>query len=86
MANHKSAKKRARQTVVRTARNKSIRSNVKSAVRSFREALAAGDKEAAKTALEQATQTIRKAGSKGFIHATAVSRRVSRLVKAFQTA
>ena len=51
MANHKSSKKRARQTIIKTIRNRAVKSQVRSAVRSFREAMEAGDLEIAKTKL-----------------------------------
>ena len=86
MANHKSAKKRARQTVLRTDRNRGVRTRVKNAVRAFREALASGDKGKAEVELKKATQTLRKAASAGVMHKVAISRRVSRLAQAFNKA
>ena len=86
MANHKSAKKRARQTVVRTARNRGVRTRVKNAVRAFREAIASGDKKQAEVELKSATQSLRKAASAGVMHKVSVSRRVSRLAQAFNKA
>ncbi len=86
MANHKSAKKRARQTVEQTVRNRSVRTRMKNAVRSFREALSAGDREAAKAKLDTATRALRKAASKGVLHTRTASRRVSRLASAFNSA
>ena len=82
MANSKSAAKRARQTKKQAERNKTIRTNLKSVVRSCREAIEAGDVTSANDALKKATQTIRKACSKGIIHKANASRRVSRLVVA----
>lgn len=84
MANHPSAQKRARQNIKREERNRAVRSAVKTSIRSFREAVAAGDLEAARTKLATATRDIRKAASKGVIHKATASRRVSRLVKALQ--
>ena len=86
MANHKSAAKRARQTIKRTDRNHAVKSRVRSAVRSFREAVAAGEKEVAETQLAAATRELRKAASKGVFHPRTVSRRVSRLVKGMNAA
>ena len=51
MANIKSAKKRILVTEIRTARNKAIKSAVKTSVKKVEAAVAANDKEAAKTAL-----------------------------------
>jgi small subunit ribosomal protein S20 len=83
VATHKSAEKRARQTIKREARNLDRKSRVKSAVRAFREALAGGDKKKAEAALANATREVRKAASKGVVHARNASRHVSRLVLAF---
>ena len=79
MANHKSAKKRARQTIVKTIRNRAVKSQVRSAVRSFREAMEAGDLTAAKTHLVEATRELYRAASKGVMHKRSASRKVSRL-------
>ncbi len=89
MASHKSAEKRARQTIKRTARNTARLSKVKSAVRTFRKAAVAGsaaDKEALAKAFSLATQELRRAASKGVIHKNAASRRVSRLTAAHNKA
>lgn len=82
VANHKSAAKRARQTIRRTARNILIRSRIKTVVRSFREALAGQDKVQANSTFEVAARELRKAASKGILKKTTVSRRVSRLTLA----
>ena len=81
MANHKSAKKRARQTLKRTERNRRTRSRVKSAVKSARSALAAGDAGETATALKVAEGVLRRAASKGVIPRQRASRQVSRLAK-----
>jgi len=47
MANHKSAKKRIKQTVKRTERNRYYRTRFKNIVKAVREAVEAGNKEAA---------------------------------------
>lgn len=86
MANHKSAAKRARQTIKRTERNHAVKSRVRSAVRSFREAVAAGEQDVAETQLAAATRELRKAATKGVFHPRTVSRRVSRLVKGMNAA
>ena len=86
MANHKSAAKRVRQSIKRTERNHAVKSRVRSAVRSFREAVAAGENEAAETKLAAATRELRKAATKGVYHQRTVSRCVSRLVKGMNAA
>lgn len=81
MANIKSAKKRVLVTETKTARNKSIRSKVKTMTRKVEAAVAANDKEAAKTALSAAIATIESAASKGVYHKNNSARKVSRLTK-----
>ena len=81
MADHKSAKKRARQTPKRTERNRSTRTRVKSAVKSARSALAAGDAGETATAIKTAESVLRRAASKGAIPKKRASRSVSRLAK-----
>lgn len=85
MANIKSAKKRILVTEIRTARNKSIRSEVKTAIKKVEAAVAANDKEAAKDALTTAISTIESAASKGIYHKNNAARKVSRLTKLVNT-
>ena len=82
MANIKSAKKRILVNETKAARNKAIKSKVKTAVKKVDAAIAAKDAEAAKTALRAAIVEITKAGSKGVYHKKTVSRKISRLTKA----
>ncbi|HJK99187.1 MAG TPA: 30S ribosomal protein S20 [Polyangiaceae bacterium LLY-WYZ-14_1] len=79
MANHASAKKRIRQTLKRTARNRHVRSTVRTYVKRVREALAAKDKDRAEAALTQAVSSIDRAVSKGVYHPKTGSRYISRL-------
>ncbi|MCI8488734.1 MAG: 30S ribosomal protein S20 [Lachnospiraceae bacterium] len=81
MANIKSAKKRILVTATRTARNKSIRSAVKTSIKKVEAAAAANNKEEAKTALTSAISTISKAAQKGVYHKNNAARKVSRLTK-----
>jgi small subunit ribosomal protein S20 len=82
MANIKSAKKRILVNETKAARNKAIRSKVKTAIKKVDAAVAASDKAAAQTALVAATTEIDKATSKGVYHKNTASRKVSRLAKA----
>lgn len=82
MANIKSAKKRILITEKRTARNKSIRSAVKTSIKKVEAAVAANDKEAAQAALNAAISKISKAASKGVYHKNTAGRKISRLSKA----
>jgi len=81
MANHKSAKKRAKQTIVRTERNRYYRTRMKNIIRAVREAVEAGDKEKASEAFKVANKQLHHFVSKGFIKKQTVSRKVSRLHK-----
>ena len=82
MANIKSAKKRIQVNEIKAARNKSIKSGVKTAVKKVDVAVAEGNKEAAVAALQNAISTIDKAATKGVYHKNTASRKISRLTKA----
>jgi small subunit ribosomal protein S20 len=79
MANTKSAKKAARQIERRTAINKVRRSRVRSALRKVEEAITAGNRADALTAMAEAEPAIIRAGQKGIVHRNAAQRKVSRL-------
>lgn len=79
MANTTSAKKAARKMLRRTDINKSRRSRLKAYVRKVEEALAAGDKTAAKSALAAAEPILMRTAQKGNLHKKSASRKVSRL-------
>ena len=82
MANIKSAKKRILVNETKAARNKAIRSRVKTSIKKVEAAVTAGDKAAAQAALLVAISEIDKATSKGVYHKNTASRKVSRLSKA----
>ena len=79
MARTTSAKKAARKTLRRTEVNKSRHSRLKAYVRKVEEALASGDKAAAKSALAAAEPILVRTAQKGVIHKRTASRKVSRL-------
>jgi small subunit ribosomal protein S20 len=79
MANTKSARKAARQIARRTVVNKSRRSRVRSAVRQVEEAIAAGDRSKALTAMAEAEPALVRAAKHGIVHRNAARRKVSRL-------
>jgi len=81
LANIKSAKKRILVNRTKADRNKAIKSGVKTAMKKVNAAVAANDKEAAKSALLAATATIDKAASKGVFHKNNAARKVSRLAQ-----
>jgi len=86
VANIKSAKKRIKITEFRTARNRRIKSAIKTAIRRFEEALAAGNLEEAQNRMRYAEKKIRQAVAKGTLHKNTASRKVSRLVNRFNNA
>ena len=82
MANIKSAQKRMLVTETKTARNKAIKSKVKTYVKKVETAVEKKDVEAAKVALKEAISVINKAGSKGVYHKNTCARKISRLTNA----
>lgn len=81
MANIKSQIKRNRTNEEARQRNKAVKSELKTYVRKTREAIDAGDKEAAEEALQIASRKLDKAVSKGVIHANQAANRKSKLAK-----
>ncbi|NUS42269.1 MAG: 30S ribosomal protein S20 [Mycobacteriaceae bacterium] len=83
MANIKSQMKRIQTNEVRRQRNQAVKSSLRTAVRSFREAAAAGDKDKAQAALLAAGKKLDKAASKGVIHPNQAANKKSALALAF---
>ncbi len=81
MANIKSQIKRIRTNEAARLRNKSVRSSLKTAVRRFREAADAGNREAAVEALGTASRVLDKAASKGVIHANQAANKKSAMAR-----
>jgi small subunit ribosomal protein S20 len=79
MANHFSALKRARQTVKRSANNRSNTSRLRTELRKLRETLESGDAKQAKDAFGTTVSMIDKAVKKGVIHKNTAARYKSRL-------
>jgi small subunit ribosomal protein S20 len=82
VANIKSQLKRIKTNEKARLRNKSVKSELKTHVRRVREAVAAGDKDAAQAALSTASKKLDKAVSKGVIHANQAANRKSAIAKA----
>lgn len=82
MANIKSAKKRILVSEKRAAKNKAVRSKVKTAIKKVDAAIAANDKAAAQVALKNAVSELDKAMRKGVYHKNTCARKVSRLTVA----
>jgi small subunit ribosomal protein S20 len=81
VANIKSQIKRNRQNDAAHERNKSVKSALKTAVRKFRVAADAGDKDAAVAAAQDAAKQLDKAASKGVIHKNQAANRKSAIGK-----
>ncbi|MGZ4467224.1 MAG: 30S ribosomal protein S20 [Nocardioidaceae bacterium] len=81
MANIKSQIKRNRQNDAAHERNKSVKSAVKSAVRKFREAAAAGNADEARELAKAANRKFDKAASAGVIHKNQAANRKSAISK-----
>lgn len=82
MAHHKSAKKRIRQTIKRTARNRSLRSSMRTAIKKYRSLLEQGDAGIATEAFPKVQKTIDKMVTKGILHRNTAARYKSRLSQA----
>lgn len=82
MANLPSVEKRHRQSLKRRARNVATRTSLKSSLKKLHAAITAKDATKAKDALKVATRSLSTAASKGVIHKSNASRRISRLSKA----
>jgi small subunit ribosomal protein S20 len=79
MPNTKSAAKAARQSERRTARNRSVKSQVKTSEKKFLEAVASGDANAAGAAYKEAVSAFAKAAKRNVIKGGRSSRKQSRL-------
>ncbi|MBT3386572.1 MAG: 30S ribosomal protein S20 [Desulfobacula sp.] len=80
MANHKSAKKRAKQSQVRRLRNRSVKTSLKNLEKNLKAAKEAGSD--SKDELMRKTQSaLHKAAKKGVLHKKTASRKISRLFK-----
>ena len=82
MANIKSQIKRIRTNEKAEARNKSARSAIKTAVRRFRDAVAAGDQKAINSELVAANKKLDEAVSSGVLHRNNAANKKSALAKA----
>ncbi|MDQ5848782.1 MAG: 30S ribosomal protein S20 [Pseudomonadota bacterium] len=84
MANIKSARKRARQALIRREHNMSLRTTVRSAIKNVKKAVATGDKDAAGKVLRESQSVIDRVVSKGILHRNAGDRHKSRLAQAIK--
>ncbi len=79
MANSAQARKRARQADKQRAHNASLRSTLRTAIKSVRKAIVAGDKAAAQSIFQQSVSVIDRIADKQIVHKNTVSRTKSRL-------
>ncbi|MDQ7029334.1 MAG: 30S ribosomal protein S20 [Ardenticatenia bacterium] len=86
MPNTKSAKKRLRQSEKRRLRNRHYKGQMRSFVKRARQAIEAGDWEAAEELLRRAYKAIDKAASKGVIHKNNAARKKARLMAFYNRA
>ena len=77
MANIKSQMKRIKTNENSRQRNKAVKSGLRTAVRRFNEAVAAGDNDKATTLAQAANRALDKAASKGVIHKNQAANRKS---------
>ena len=82
MANIKSQQKRILTNERARLRNQSVRSALRTAVRGFREAVAAGEKDKAGELLVSTSRQLDKAASKGVIHKNQAANKKSALAHA----
>ena len=81
MANIKSQVKRIRTNERNRLRNQSVKSSLRTAIRSFREAAAAGDKDKANELLVSTSRKLDKAAGSGVIHANQAANKKSALAQ-----
>ena len=82
MANHKSALKRSRQTIVRTERNTALKSRIKTLRKKTLAAVESGDKETAVSTSKELTSAVDKAAKKHIFHANKAANIKSKTSKA----
>jgi small subunit ribosomal protein S20 len=82
VANIKSQIKRIKTNEKARLRNKAVKSSLKTSIRKYREAVAAGDSATATTLMQTASRQLDKAASKGVIHPNQAANRKSAMAKA----
>ncbi|GAA2430818.1 30S ribosomal protein S20 [Mycolicibacterium llatzerense] len=83
MANIKSQEKRIRTNEIARLRNQSVKSALRTAIRGFREAVDAGEKDKAGELLAATNRKLDKAATKGVIHKNQAANKKSALTLAF---
>lgn len=81
MANHKSAKKRMRQTKRKTKRNSHVRSQIRGIEKKLRENIESKDTKTAQKLLVHFSSQMDKAAKKGIYYKKRASRKISQLAQ-----
>jgi small subunit ribosomal protein S20 len=84
MANSAQARKRARQAAATNARNASLKSTLRTAVKKVKKAIAGGDKAAAAQQMQASQAVIDRIADKKIMHKNTASRTKSRLAQAIK--
>ena len=82
MANHKQAKKRARQNIKRVERNRPLRTKLRTSIKKVRAGITGNNVDEAKESLKAAVKQLDKSVTKGIMHRRTASRLISRLTAA----
>ena len=82
MPNIKSAKKRVKTTETKTLQNKIFRTQMKTDIKKYQAALAAGDNALAQETYKAAVKKIDQAAARGIIHKNAAAHKKSQFTKA----
>ena len=82
MPNIKSAKKRVKTTETKTLQNKIFRTQMKTDIKKYQAAIAAGDTELAQATYKAAVKKIDQAAARNIIHKNAAARKKSQFTKA----
>lgn len=86
MPNKQSAAKRLRQSKVRTTRNRSVKSSLKTHIKKVLKAVTGGDVAGAENEYKVAAKKLDQAGSKKVIHKNVAARQKSRMQRAIKSA
>ena len=84
MANSAQARKRARQSDKQREHNASLRSELRTAIKRVKKAIAAGDKTAAQSVFSESVSTVDSIADKKIIHKNKAARHKSRLSAAIK--
>ncbi len=86
MPNIKSAKKRVKVIATKTLQNKIFKSQLRTAIRKYRAALAAGNKEEAQSLYRFAVKKVDQAAARGLLHKNNAAHKKAQFTKALNAA